>query len=141
VYYALNRAVARLPLFETNADFEAFMRVLALALDKYPVPILAFVVLPNHRHFVLWSANDHPLTDFCRWLTHTHCMRWHVHYHTSGTGPVYQGRFKACSVETDEHLYAVCRNVERHPLRANLNHRARFCDTAPPGSTRRLASI
>ena len=28
VYHALNRAVARLPLFEKEADFEAFERVL-----------------------------------------------------------------------------------------------------------------
>ena len=41
-------------------------------------------------------------------------------YHTSGTGHIYQGRFKAFAVESDEHLYTVCRYVERNPLRANL---------------------
>jgi putative transposase len=124
VYHVLNRAVARLPLFENNADYEAFMRVLALALDKSPLRILAFVVMPNHWHFVLWPANDHQVTDFCRWFTHTHSRRWHAHYHTSGTGHIYQGRFKAFPVQTDEHLYAVCRYVERNPLRANLVTRA-----------------
>ena len=85
VYHVLNRAVARLPLFENNADYEAFIRVLALSLDKSPLRILAFVVMPNHWHFVLWPANDHQVTDFCRWFTHTHSRRWHAHYHTSGT--------------------------------------------------------
>jgi putative transposase len=33
VYHALNRAVARLPLFEKPADYGAFERVLAEALD------------------------------------------------------------------------------------------------------------
>ena len=32
VYHDLNRAVARLPLFQKDADFDAFERVLALAL-------------------------------------------------------------------------------------------------------------
>lgn len=36
IYHALNRAVARLPLFQKDADFEAFERVLALALQKHP---------------------------------------------------------------------------------------------------------
>jgi putative transposase len=51
-------------------------------------------------------------------------MRWHAHYHTSGTGHIYQGRFKSFPVEGDENLYAVCRYVERNPLRANLVPRA-----------------
>jgi putative transposase len=60
------------------------------------------------------------MTDFLRWLTHTHTMRWHAHYHTSGTGHLYQGRFKAFPVEQDEHLYSLLRYVERNPLRAGL---------------------
>jgi putative transposase len=64
------------------------------------------------------------LTAFVRWLTHTHTMRWHAHYHTSGTGHLYQGRFKSFPVEADDHLYAVLRYVERNPLRANLVRRA-----------------
>jgi putative transposase len=120
VYHTLNRAVARLPLFQKPADYEAFLRVLAEALDEHPIAILAFVLMPNHWHFVLWPQDDGQLTNFCRWLTHTHSMRWHAHYHTSGTGDIYQGRFKAFAVQDDEHLYAVCRYVERNPLRANL---------------------
>jgi putative transposase len=124
VYHVLNRAVARLPLFENPADYEAFLRVLAEAVAEVPMRILAFVIMPNHWHFLLWPAGDNDLSDFCRWLTHTHSMRWHAHYHTSGTGHIYQGRFKAFGVESDEHLYRVARYIERNPLRANLVSRA-----------------
>ena len=41
---------------------------------------LAFVVKPKNKNQV---------TDFFRWLTHTHTMRWHAHYHTEGTGHLY----------------------------------------------------
>jgi putative transposase len=47
-------------------------------------------------------------------------MRWHAHYHTSGTGHLYQGRFKAFPVEADDHFLTVLRYVERNALRANL---------------------
>ncbi len=86
--------------------------------------ILSFVLMPNHWHFLLWPEGDHDLSNFCRWLTHTHSMRWHAHYHTSGTGHIYQGRFKSFAVETDDHLYTVARYIERNPLRANLVQRA-----------------
>jgi putative transposase len=55
---------------------------------------------------------------------HTHTMRWHAHYHTSGTGHLYQGRFKSFPLETDEHCYTLLRYVERNALRANLVRRA-----------------
>src|ERR1700686_3376546 len=55
-----------------------------------------------------------------RWLTVTHTQRWHAHYHTEGTGPIYQGRFKAFPIAEDVHLLKVLRYVERNPLRAGL---------------------
>jgi putative transposase len=51
-------------------------------------------------------------------------MRWHAHYHSGGTGPLYQGRFKSFPVQEDDHLLTVCRYVERNPLRAGLVARA-----------------
>jgi putative transposase len=124
VYHVLNRAVARLPLFEKTADYEAFERVLAETQQRHPTRILAYCLMPNHWHFVLWPRADDELTAFLRWLTHTHTMRWHAHHQTAGTGHLYQGRFKSFPIQTDEHLYTVLRYVERNAVRAKLVSRA-----------------
>src|SRR5487761_1140184 len=58
VYHVLNRSVARLPLFQKAADFEAFERVLSETQDRYPARILAYCLMPNHWHFVLWPRKD-----------------------------------------------------------------------------------
>jgi putative transposase len=42
VYHALNRAVARLALFEKDGDYQAFERVLALALEEHPIRVLGY---------------------------------------------------------------------------------------------------
>jgi putative transposase len=124
IYHALNRAVARLPLFAKSADYAAFEQVLEEARDRFPIELLAYCVMPNHWHFVLRPTKPAQLTDFLRWLTHTHTMRWHAHYHSAGTGHVYQGRFKAFPVEDDDYFYSVVRYVERNALRAKLVPRA-----------------
>jgi putative transposase len=124
IYHAINRGVARLPLFEKDGDYEAFERVLAEALVEHPIRVLSYCLMPNHWHFVLWPATDDELTAFLRWLTHTHTQRWHAHYHTAGTGHLYQGRFRAFPVQADDHLYTVLRYVERNALRAKLVRRA-----------------
>ena len=123
-FHVLNRAVARLALFEKDEDYQAFQRVLEEAVVREGLPILAYTVMPNHWHFVVRPETDSQLSDFFRWLTHTHTMRWHAHYHTEGTGHLYQGRFKTFPIETDDHLLTVLRYVERNPLRASLCERA-----------------
>ena len=123
-FHVLNRAVARLTLFEKDEDYAAFERVLGEAVARGRLPIFAYAVMPNHWHFVVRPQTDSQLSDFFRWLTHTHTMRWHAHYHTEGTGHLYQGRFKTFPIEADQHLLTVLRYVERNPLRAGLCERA-----------------
>jgi putative transposase len=73
---------------------------------------------------LIWPREDGELSEVMRWLTVTHRQRWHAHYHTSGTGPVYQGRFKSFPVQSDEHFITLARHVERNALRAKLVERA-----------------
>src|SRR5262245_56986693 len=89
VYHVLNRAVARLPLFEQAGDFEAFERVLREALTVVPMRLLAYTIMPNHWHLVLWPHTDGSLSRFVGWLTLTHTQRWHTFHQTAGTGHLY----------------------------------------------------
>ena len=124
VYHVLNRAVRRSPLFESPADYAAFEGVLLQAVQRSTLRILSYCAMPNHWHLVLWPATDGDLPRFMHWLTGTHAQRWHAIRGTSGTGPVYQGRYKAIPVQGDLHVLRICRYVERNPLRAGLVPRA-----------------
>ncbi|HEX4796891.1 MAG TPA: transposase [Humisphaera sp.] len=124
VYHVLNRAVGRADLFHKPSDYAAFEKILAQSNERLAVPVLAYCLMPNHWHLVLWPRKDGDLSKFMRWLTVTHAQRHHAHYKAVGTGPVYQGRFKSFPVQDDRHLLIVCRYVERNPLRANLVSRA-----------------
>ncbi len=124
VYHVLNRAVARLPLFRKEADYAAFEQVMLEAYERHPTRILAWCLMRDHWHFVIWPRDDGELTAFVRWLSHTHAMRWHVAHGTVGGGPLYQGRFKSFPVQRDEHFLTVCRYVERNARSAGVVDRA-----------------
>ena len=124
IYHALNRAVARSTIFADDGDYDAFLRALAEARSRHGVRLLAYCVMPNHFHLVLWPRGDGDLSRFMRWLTMTHTQRWHAHRRSAGTGHLYQGRFKSFPVQGDGHFYTLCRYVERNALRAGLVPRA-----------------
>ena len=111
-------------ILEKPEDYAAFERVLEEAVDRTEMRVLAYCVMPNHWHLVVWPREDGELSRFTGWLTLTHTQRWHAHRHSAGSGHLYQGRFKSFPVQDDEHFLTVCRYVERNALRSNLVQRA-----------------
>ena len=134
-YHVLNRRIGRAKLFSSDGDYAAFEKVLAEAAERFPgVLPLAYCLMPNHWHLVLWCRRDGVLSRYMQWVTTTHIRRWHARRNSAGTGPVYQGRFKSFPVQEDGHLLTVCRYAERNALRANLVRRAqdwRWCSASP----------
>lgn len=101
VYHVLNRANARLPILEKDEDYRAFERVLREVQERVAMRILAYCLMPNHWHLVVWPRRDGDLSTFMRLLTLTHTQRWHAHRRSAGSGHLYQGRFKSFIVQTD----------------------------------------
>ena len=86
IYHALNRGNVRNAIFQKDADFDAFERILAEGLKLYPCRILSYQLMPNHWHFVLKPTEGGGMSNFLRWVTLTHTQRYHSHYGTSGQG-------------------------------------------------------
>ena len=124
VFHVMNPGVRKWRLFESDREYQTCLLLLGEACERYPLELFAFCLLPNHFHLVARPMADGQLSKFMQWFTATHSRRWHLLRGTTGTGAVYQGRFRAFPVQTDEHFLTVCRYVERNPLRANLVTRA-----------------
>jgi putative transposase len=121
-YHALNRGNRREVVFHKPADYDAFVKAMADATHHWPVDLLGFCLMPNHFHLVIRTHADGDLGRWMRSLLVAHAQRYHRHYHT--TGHVWQGRYKAFPVQSDDHLVTVLRYVERNALRAELVLRA-----------------
>lgn len=120
VYHVLNRANGRQRIFRKPGDFEAFERILAQGLERYPMRLLGYCLMANHWHLLLWPRQDGELSAFMQWVTMTHSQRWHAAHGTAGTGHLYQGRFKSFPVQSNEYYLTVLRYIESNPQRAEL---------------------
>ena len=54
VYHTLNGANGRNELFSKPEDYVAFERIMVAAIQRFPIRWLAYCLMPNHWHMVLW---------------------------------------------------------------------------------------
>lgn len=116
-FHVMNRAVRKTVLFETDGDYEAFIRVVVESLVRFTVRVISFQVMPNHWHFVITCDSIEEISHWMHWLAGTHANRWNGAHGWRGAGAVYQGRFKAVPIQHGDSLIRVCRYVERNALR------------------------
>ena len=124
VFHVINRGVRRSRLFDSPTDYYRFLVLLGQAQRRTGMRCLCYCLMPNHFHLVLWPGRDGQLSQCMFWLLTKHARLVHARRGTRGTGHVYQGRFHAIPVATDEYFLRLCRYVERNPLRADLVDRA-----------------
>jgi len=124
VYHALNRGNFRSALFKSQGHYEEFLALLEESLNFVPMRILAYCLMPNHWHLVLYPRADGDLSKFLQRITLTHTQRYRARTRTVGYGHLYQGRYKSLLVQGDQHFLALVRYVERNAKRAALVKRA-----------------
>ena len=124
IYHALNWANFGSRLFPQAAHYQDFLDIMEESLKSVPMRILAYCLMPNHWHLVLYPRADGDLSKFLQRLTLTHTQRYHAKTRTAGYGHVYQGRYKSLAVESGRHFLTLARYVERYAKRAALVKRA-----------------
>ena len=111
-YPVLNRRVGRLPLFENARGLCGVRKSSRRSLRAHQCTNRGLLFDAESLAFVVVAAQrDGELSEVMQWITVTHTQRWQAHRHSSGSGPVYQGRFKSFPVQTDEHFLTVARDV------------------------------
>lgn len=125
-YHVINRGNGRARVFHGEADYREFVKLMAAACERLPPPrpmrLLAYCLMPNHFHLVLWPREDGEVSRWMQWLMTAQVRRHHRRH--GSDGHLWQGRFKAFPIQRDAHLLSVLRYVERNPLRAGLVARA-----------------
>jgi putative transposase len=124
VQHVINRGDHRETIFHKPADFRAFLAIVAETAYRIPIRILAYCIMRNHFHLLLWPYQGRDVPHFMQLLMNTHIRRYILHYRPAAPGHIYQGRYKNPLVETGEAIREVARYIERNALDAGLVKRA-----------------
>lgn len=141
-YHVYNRGVAKQIIFETDKDYKTFLSYLQLYLSPPPnialrgqsskdlfihkppskqlknyadeITLLAYCLMPNHFHLLLKQHSDHGMDHFMRSLITKYVRYFNSHY--SRVGHLFQDRYKAVRVVSEEQFTYVSKYIHRNPL-------------------------
>lgn len=141
-YHVFNRGVAKLPLFtEKNEykraieliDYYQFSNVTIKYSDLISLPfkeqqailqkikqqnklfvkILTFTLMTNHFHFTLVQMVDRGIAKFIANFSNSYCKYFNIKH--DRVGPLFQGRFRAKHIKSEEQLIHLSRYHHLNP--------------------------
>jgi putative transposase len=141
-HHIVNRGNRKTRIFWNDTDYLAFVAAMTDAAERTVVRLVAFCLMPNHFHLVLWPYKGAEISTYMQLLMNSHLRDLMRRHDLAGKGHVYQGRFRPHAIHNEQHFVNVCRYVEGNAKRAELTARAEdwpwsslVCDGPAPGIT------
>ncbi|MDR0626764.1 MAG: transposase, partial [Bifidobacteriaceae bacterium] len=109
------------PLFTESGEYNHFLKAAKDVSRLADVAVLAYVLMPNHVHFLLEGDLSAVAAFFHR--LNTRYVVWFNRRH-GRVGHLFQGRFKSKPVEDDAYMITVVVYVALNPVKAGLSRTA-----------------
>ncbi|HKS21699.1 MAG TPA: transposase [Thermoanaerobaculia bacterium] len=116
-WHVLSRGVDREDIFLSDKDRRRFLRLLAVAIPHFRWRLHAYVLMSNHYHLLIETIEPTLSRgmkkiggDYAIWFNKRHRR----------VGHLFQARFRAHLIDSDEYLLTVARYVVLNPVRAHI---------------------
>ena len=113
-YHVYNRGNRKQKIFLQYRDYKRFLERMREYKDKFEITILGYCLMPNHFHFLLKQETNTPISLFMLRLGTSYAKYFNIKYNEVGS--LFQGRFKAKLIDSDEYLLQVSRYIHRNPI-------------------------
>jgi REP element-mobilizing transposase RayT len=117
LYHVTARGNARGDIYANDIDRTIFLKLLAIACDRHDWYCHAYCLMSNHYHLLIDTATP-SLSKGMKYIngSYTQCYnRAHKR-----VGHLFQGRYKAISVERESYLLELSRYIVLNPVRARM---------------------
>lgn len=117
-YHIYNRGNRKSEIFNDQKDYLRFLKRLHEYKEQYNISILCYCLMPNHFHLLLRSSNSSSITGFMLRLSTSYAKYFNIKYGL--VGRIFQERFRAKIVDTDEYLLHLSRYIHLNPVSDSL---------------------
>jgi putative transposase len=113
-HHVVQRGIDTQIIFRDEADHVAFLGWLREAAKQFRVAIHAYVLMPDRLHLLLTPADGDGLGRMMQWVGRHYVPYFNQKYHRTGT--LWQGRYKAGIIESDQYFMMCSRFIELCPV-------------------------
>ncbi len=119
-YHVYNRGILKRQIFFVDRDYEMFLSYLGRSLEKIQGAFLlhAYCLMPNHFHLIIEQRKESSLSGLIGGCVGVYVKYFNQCYKRKGG--LFEGRFKAKLIQTDEYLLYVSKYIHRNPINAGL---------------------
>ena len=114
IYHIYNRGANRNSIFVEEGNYIYVLQKMRQYSEKYDISILAYALLPNHYHFLLWQKGEHPARYLPQYTFNAYTKAFNKRYEHSGT--LFQGPFRAIEVTRELYLLNLARYIHANPV-------------------------
>lgn len=119
--HVIHRGNNRQATFFAEEDYRFYLDCLMEAARKYDCTIHAYVLMTNHVHLLVTPGQLESIARLMQSVGRRYVQYINYSYKRSGT--LWEGRYKASLIQSDQYLLTCMRYIELNPVRADMVER------------------
>lgn len=116
--HVIQRGNNREIIFVTNEDYHFYLKKLKDACLKFQCDIHAYVLMTNHVHLLITPYSENGISKVMQSLGRTYVQYFNNLYNRTGT--LWEGRYKATVLDSEQYFLTCSQYIELNPVRANM---------------------
>jgi putative transposase len=116
--HVIQRGIGRKPVFFAEDDTAQYRQWLIAAAEDNGLSVHAHVFMTSHVHLLVTPQHAESLPRTMQSLGRRYVR--HVNARRRRSGTLWEGRYRAAPIDSEEYFIACCRYIELNPVRARM---------------------
>jgi len=116
--HVIQRGNNRDVIFVADEDYQYYLKKLGDACKKYECELHAYVLMTNHVHLLITPNTAHGISKVMQTIGRYYVQYFNYQYQRTGT--LWEGRYKATLIDSEDYLLRCSRYIELNPVRAGM---------------------
>lgn len=116
--HVIQRGNNREPIFVGDEDYRFYLECLKEAALRAGLTVHAYVLMTNHVHLLVTPESETSLSKTLQSIGRRYVQYFNYTYNRTGT--LWEGRYKATLIDSEQYLLICMRYIELNPVRAGM---------------------
>ena len=116
--HVIQRGNNKAPIFKQKQDYLFYLEKLAEACGRFGCEIHAYILMTNHVHLLMTPDSENSISKTMQSLGRYYVQYFNYRYERTGT--LWEGRYKASLLHSEQYLLTYYRYIELNPVRAGM---------------------